>query len=177
MLQLGTAPSLSYRKEMQALCELPTVMGDLGERGVNVHEHSQRIVKGAEESVEVRKAFACLSLPSTPLEFDDDEITLSAAASRGRRDVNNNVRPNLNAVIGQTFLVFLLNDGVSRKTSVRQPRSQLGQEFPLVTPLRLEETSVPHAPERLQYDLDRVHRRALLNLGREVQGSQRGDGD
>ena len=148
---LDTAPGESYRKEMQAVCEPATVVGDLGERGINIHEHPKGIVKSADDSVEVREALARLSLPSPPLEFDDGEIALSAVASSSRRDVDNNVGPDLDAVIGQTLLVLLLNDRVTWKAHVGEPGSQLGQEFALVTSLGREETSVPHAPERFQY--------------------------
>lgn len=64
VLQLDTALGLPYRKEMEALSEFPTVVCDLRERGVDIHEYPKRIVKSGQDSIQVRKGPACLSVPS-----------------------------------------------------------------------------------------------------------------
>ena len=140
---------------MKTFSEPAIVMDGLSASGGDVHEHTQRVIQRGQDSIEVREVFACLRRPSPEFKFKDGEVALSAIASGGCWDVNDNIGPDLDPVFAEALLVLLFNYGVTRQVRLWKPRAQFGQKLALVTALCLEEARALHAHETL--DDDRYH--------------------
>src|SRR6266545_3703340 len=147
--QLDATPRQLDRKKVKAFSELTIVMGGLGVSGGDIHEYAKRVIKSAKNSIQLYEVLSCLGVPGPQLKLEDGEVPLQTVTSGEHRDMNNDVGPDPDTVVGETLLVLLLNDSVTWHRGPREPRMQCRQQLALITSLRLEEASPPHASETL----------------------------